>query len=329
MKLSIQSRPVTPTATVAVVIPSYRVRAHVLDVIARIGGEVSQIYVVDDACPERSGEYVRTHCNDPRVTVVTHPVNKGVGGAVMTGYQAAIDAGADVVVKVDGDGQMRPELIPKFIAPILAGQADYTKGNRFYDLTHIRRMPTIRLFGNAVLSFMAKLSSGYWTLFDPTNGYTALHTRVARQIDFSKVSERYFFETDILFRLNIVRAAVVDIPMDAVYGDERSGLRIGRILGEFLVKHVRNCAKRLFYNYFLRDMTAASFELVFGTLLLLFGLVFGGYHWVHSVAAGTATSAGTVMLAALPTLAGLQMLLAFVAFDVANQPRRPIHADLE
>ncbi|KAF1046230.1 MAG: Undecaprenyl-phosphate mannosyltransferase [Xylophilus sp.] len=297
--------------------------------IARIGTEVTHIFVVDDACPEGSGTHVREHCFDPRVTVLTHAVNQGVGGAVMTGYRAAIDAGATVVVKVDGDGQMRPELIPKFVAPILAGQADYTKGNRFYDLTHIRRMPVIRLLGNAVLSFMAKLSTGYWNLFDPTNGYTALHTRVACQIDFDKVSPRYFFETDMLFRLNIVRAVVVDIPMDAVYGDERSSLRITRILGEFLGKHARNLGKRLFYDYFLRDMTVASLELVFGALLLLFGLVFGGYQWTHSMAVGKPTSAGTVMLAALPTLAGLQMLLAFVAFDVANQPRRPIHHDLD
>lgn len=319
----------TTSNTIAVVIPSYRVKAHVLDVIARIGDEVARIYVVDDACPEGSGAFVSEHCHDPRVTVMTHAVNKGVGGAVMTGYKAAIDGAATIIVKVDGDGQMRPELIPKFVAPIIAGQADYTKGNRFYDLTHIRRMPAARLLGNAVLSFMAKLSTGYWGLFDPTNGFTAIHARVARRIDFDKVSERYFFETDILFRLNIVRAVAVDVPMDAVYGEERSSLRISRILGEFLFKHACNLGKRLFYNYFLRDMTVASLQLVFGTLLLAFGLVFGGYHWAHGMAMGTPTSAGTVMLAALPTLAGLQMLLAFIAFDVASQPRRPIHVDLE
>ncbi|OJX31739.1 MAG: glycosyl transferase family 2 [Burkholderiales bacterium 68-12] len=313
---------------VAVVIPCYRVREQVLGVIARIGPEVSRIYVVDDACPDGSGALVQAQCHDPRVTVLRHAVNRGVGGAVMTGYRAAIGDGACIIVKVDGDGQMDPALIPHFVTPIARGQADYAKGNRFYNLTHIRQMPAARLFGNAVLSFMAKLTTGYWSLFDPTNGYTAIHAKAARCLDFSQISERYFFETDMLFRLNTVRAVVVDIPMDAHYGDEKSNLRIRKILGEFLFKHGKNLCKRIFYNYFLRDMTVASLELVFGVLLLAFGLAFGSYHWWTGLTHETATPPGTVMLAALPTLAGLQLLLAFVGYDVANQPRRPIHPDL-
>ena len=315
-------------ASVTVVIPCYRVKNHILDLLSRIGPEVSRVWVIDDACPEGSGKWVEQHCRDPRVTVLHHTVNQGVGAAVMTGYAAAIAEGAQVIVKVDGDGQMDPALIPHFIAPILKGQADYTKGNRFYDLTHIGQMPGIRLLGNAALSFMSKLSTGYWNLFDTTNGFTAIHVKVARRIAFSKVSQRYFFETDLLFRLNIIRAVVVDIPMDASYGSEKSSLRVGQVLGEFLAKHVRNFGKRVFYNYFLRDMTAASLELVCGVMLLLFGLVFGGVHWGHAVSTGVATPLGTIMLAALPTMLGLQMLLAFVAFDVANVPRRPIHVDL-
>lgn len=122
-----------------------------------------------------SGEYVKAHCTDPRVTVVKHEKNKGVGGAVMTGYRAAIADGAKVIVKIDGDGQMDPSLLREFVMPILGGEADYTKGNRFYDLSNISRMPAMRLFGNAGLSFLAKLSTGYWNIFDPTNGYTAIH----------------------------------------------------------------------------------------------------------------------------------------------------------
>lgn len=313
---------------IAVIIPCYRVKTQILGVIARVGGEVSTIYVVDDLCPEGSGDYVEAHCTDPRVRVLRNPVNLGVGGAVMAGYKAALAEGAQVMVKVDGDGQMNPGLIPRFVRPILAGQADYSKGNRFYDLTRIGQMPTIRLLGNAVLSFMAKLSTGYWNVFDTTNGFTALHARVARRIPFDKVSNRYFFETDLLFRLNIVRAVVVDIPMDASYGDEKSSLRIGQVVGEFLVKHIRNLFKRLLYNYFLRDMTVASLELVFGLGMFLFGVTFGSYHWIKGVAYSTATPLGTIMLAALPTMVGLQMLIAFVGFDVANVPRRPIHPDL-
>ncbi len=151
-------------------------------------------------------------------------------------------------MKIDGDGQMDPSLIPVFVFPIAAGEADYAKGNRFFDLETIRIMPKVRLFGNAVLSFMCKLSSGYWNLFDPTNGYTAIHADVARRLPFDKISRRYFFETDMLFRLNTLRAVVVDVPMEAKYGNEESNLKISRIVGEFFAKHVRNFLKRIFYN---------------------------------------------------------------------------------
>ncbi|MGE4239887.1 glycosyltransferase family 2 protein [Ramlibacter sp.] len=313
---------------IAAIIPCYRVKAQILGVLARMGEEVDRIYVVDDACPEASGAHVQANCRDPRVTVLRNAENLGVGGAVMAGYAAAMADGCDILVKVDGDGQMDPALIPRFVRPIVNGQADYTKGNRFYDLTHIGQMPAVRLVGNAILSFMAKLSTGYWNLFDTTNGYTALHARVARHLPMGKVSRRYFFETDMLFRLNIIRAVVVDVPMAAAYGDEKSNLRIGRIVGEFFVKHARNFFKRIAYNYFLRDMTVASLELVFGAALFAFGLVFGGWHWWRSASVGTLTPFGTIMLSALPLLVGLQMLLAFVGFDVANVPRRPIHPDL-
>ena len=210
----------------------------------------------------------------------------------------------------------------------MAGEADYTKGNRFFDLEEIRAMPKVRLFGNAVLSLMTKLSSGYWDLFDPTNGYTAIHAEVARHLPFGKISQRYFFETDILFRLNTLRAVVVDVPMDAKYGDEVSNLRISKIVGEFLIKHARNFMKRIFYNYFLRDLSLASIELPLGLVLLMAGTGFGGYHWLESAREGVATPAGTVMLAALPILMGLQLVLAFLGYDIATVPRRPRHRGL-
>lgn len=316
----------TDEQRVAVVIPSYRVTAHIQGVIEAIGPEVWHIYVIDDACPDGSGEHVLTSCTDPRVKVLPHNVNKGVGGAVMTGYQAAIKDGASIIVKVDGDGQMDPALIPLFIEPILAGEADYTKGNRFFDLEEVQSMPKIRLFGNAVLSLMAKLSTGYWDLFDPTNGYTAIHRDVAKLLPLNKVSERYFFETDILFRLNTLRAVVVDVPMEARYGDEVSNLKISKIVGEFLFKHVRNFTKRIFYNYYLRDMSLASIELPIGILMFVFGTLFGGYHWLESSQNGIATPAGTVMLSALPMLLGLQLIMAFLGYDIASVPNRPRHS---
>lgn len=310
---------------IAVVIPSYRVIKHVLDVIARIESNVMKIYVVDDCCPDGTGDWVLSDCNDFRVTVIKSFVNEGVGGAVMRGYQAAIIDKADIIVKIDGDGQMNPALIPDFIAPIISGEADYTKGNRFFDLDAIHCMPKSRLFGNAVLSFMTKFSSGYWDIFDPTNGYTAIHADVARRLPFDKISRRYFFETDMLFRLNTLRAVVVDVPMDAQYGDEVSNLRISKVVGEFMLKHVRNFAKRIFYNYYLRDMSLASLELPLGMVLVIYGFSFGVYHWLNSLQSGIASPAGTVMLAALPVLMGGQLILAFLGYDIANVPRRPFH----
>lgn len=317
-----------PAYRIGVVIPSYKVTRHILGVIADIGNEVSRIYVVDDKCPDGSGKLVAEECKDLRVRILFNSENRGVGGAVLTGYTQAVADGIDVIVKIDGDGQMDPSLVPRLIAPILKGQADYTKGNRFYDLTRIGEMPAARLFGNAVLSFMAKLSTGYWGVFDPTNGFTAISMRVASHLPMNKISERYFFETDMLFRLSTLRAVVVDIPMHAHYADEKSNLKISNILFEFLGKHIRNFGKRIFYNYFLRDMSVATVELVVGSALLGFGSVFGLYHWLESMADGSQAPLGIIMFAVLPILVGLQLVLAFLAFDIANVPRRPVSEDL-
>jgi hypothetical protein len=175
---------------------------------------------------------------------------------------------------------------------------------------------------------MTKLSSGYWSIFDPTNGYTAIHAKEASYLPMDKISNRYFFETDMLFRLNTLRAVIIDIPMDAVYGDEKSNLRISNIIVEFLSKHIKNFSKRIFYNYFLRDMTIASIELVVGLILLFFGTIFGSISWWNAIESNTATPLGTIMLAALPVLLGIQFLLAFLGFDIANVPKSPIHNNL-
>lgn len=309
---------------VAVIIPAYKARDHILGVISKIGPEVVRIYVVDDCCPDGSGDHVVSCCNDDRVIVLRHSENQGVGGAVVTGYRAAMRDGMDILVKIDSDGQMDPALVMDFVAPIADGQADYAKGNRFFDLEAVRSMPRVRLFGNAALSFMCKLSSGYWNLFDPTNGYTAIHSDVARRLPFNKISKRYFFETDMLFRLNTMRAVVVDVPMDAKYGDEVSNLKISKVIGEFLVKHLRNFFKRIFYNYYLRDMSLASIELPLGIFLIAFGSIYGVYHWIASAKAEVQTPAGTVMVAITPILMGMQLVLAFFSYDMLMVPQKPV-----
>ena len=311
---------------IAVVIPSYKATRHILGVIAGIGDEVDCIYVVDDCCPEGTAAFVERENSDRRVKVLRNEENQGVGGAVMHGYQQAVRDGCDVIVKMDSDGQMDPRMLLRLVHPLQQGQADYTKGNRFYDLKAIHRMPPIRIFGNAVLSFMSKVSTGYWGMFDPTNGYTAISARVAEHLPLEKISRRYFFETDLLFRLNVLGAVVRDVPMDAVYGDETSHLKISKILPEFLAKHTRNLGKRLFYNYFLRDLNIASLQLLAGSALLLFGLMHGAYYWSRALSTGQPTALGIIMLAALTTLAGFQLLLTFLSYDMSRVPRDPIAA---
>ena len=318
----------TPAPIISVVVPCYRETTHILDVLAKLGDEVRHISVVDDACPDRTGDHVRAHCRDPRVEVLRHAHNTGVGGATLTGYRRALDAGAAVIVKVDGDGQMDPRLIRHLVAPVVGGVADYAKGNRFHHLANLAEMPAIRVLGNLVLSFMTKLSSGYWGIFDPTNGFTAIHARVARQLQFEKIETGYFFESDMLFHLNMARAVVTDVPMAAHYGDEDSKLRIHRIAPAFMAKHMVNAARRILYAYFLRDFNIASVELVLGLFLLLFGGIFGAVHWLASIETGIPATAGTVILAALPIILGTQFLLAFLNFDIQNVPRTPLHLQL-
>ncbi|MBH1590025.1 glycosyltransferase family 2 protein [Stenotrophomonas maltophilia] len=322
------SAPERGVQAIAVVIPSYKVTRHILGVIAGIGPEVDTIYCVDDACPEQSGRFIEQNNTDPRVRVLYNQVNQGVGGATMAGYRQAAADGMAVIVKIDGDGQMDPTLLPSFVAPILNGEADYTKGNRFWDLSQISQMPLLRRLGNLGLSFLAKASSGYWRLFDPTNGYTAIHAAVAQRLPMEAISTRYFFETDLLFRLNAMQAVVQDVPMDARYGDEVSNLKISQVLGEFALKHARNFCKRIAYRYYLRDLTIASLELVAAFVLLGGGALYGGWNWI--VAAGTGVSApvGTVVLPAIAIVSGLQFMLAFLSYDIANQPVTPVHRSL-
>jgi len=287
---------------------------------------VDHVFVVDDACPDHSGEFLLNALGgtDPRLTVIRLSQNQGVGGAVMAGYSAAAERGYDVLVKVDGDGQMEPSLIPYLVAPVLVGEADYTKGNRFFDPESLTEMPLLRIVGNAGLSFLCKLSTGYWHVMDPTNGFTALHARVLPWLHMDKIERRYFFETDMLYRLGIVNAVVADVPMSARYGDEQSHLRAGTALFEFAYKHLTRLSKRIFYIYFLRGFSLGSVFLVASLPLMLGGSIFGLVEWYHSVQTGQVASAGTIMLAAMPTLVGIQLFLSFLALDMSSPSVKPL-----
>jgi len=315
-------------ACISVVIPCYKVKKQILAVIAEIPKSVSTIYVVDDCCPEEVGRLVKENCPDPRVRVLFHEYNTGVGGATISGYRQALLDGATVIVKIDGDGQMDPRLMDRFVELILSGKADYAKGNRFFDIELLATMPRARLFGNSVLSLINKATTGYWNIMDPTNGYTAIHSAALRHLPLEKLDQGYFFESDMLFRLNIARAVVVDVPMEARYGAEISNLRISNAVAEFPGKYLRRFVKRICYTYFLRDFNAGTVELIVGILLVLGGAIFGILRWHLSDETGIPATSGQVMLSALPILLGFQLLISLIAFDIANVPTTTLQSSI-
>jgi glycosyltransferase involved in cell wall biosynthesis len=312
-------------ARIAVVIPSFRVARQILRVLDSIPDDVERIYVIDDCCPESSGTVVERECKDPRVKVIRHEVNQGVGGAVLTGYRQAELDRVDIVVKVDGDGQMDPGLIPHFVKPIVDGRADYTKGNRFYSLDLLRSMPRARLFGNAVLSLVNKIATGYWSIMDPTNGFTAISAKLLPLLPVGVIERRYFFESDMLYHLGLVRACVVDVPMRSVYAGEPSSLSISSAALRFPGKYAMRALKRFAYSYLLRDFNAGSVETLLGGALLIFGVIFGALRWTTGIINAEMASSGTVMLAALPVILGVQLLLSALYYDIQNQPREALH----
>ena len=300
---------------ISVVIPCFRVRNQILNVLESIGPEVSSIVVVDDACPENTGKYVEEFCKDQRVKVLFNVVNEGVGGATIAGYRYLLETNTTIVIKIDGDGQMDAGNICKMSRPLIENLADYTKGNRFYEPEAIRRMPKVRILGNLILSFMTKLSSGQYQVFDPNNGFTAIKVSLLANIPLDKLDKRYFFESDMLFRVGISNGRVRDIPMHSIYGEEKSNLRIGKVLFEFPVKHFKNFVKRVAYNYYLKDFNLASIELPTGVSLSLFGIILGLESWIRNAITGQPTPPGTLILIAMGVLVGVQLLLAFFSFD--------------
>jgi dolichol-phosphate mannosyltransferase len=309
---------------IAVIIPCYRVRDQLPILLDELLTNDYWVYCVDDQCPEKTGEFITQNFQSPRLTVLTNPVNLGVGGAVKNGWKKALEDGCDIFVKLDGDGQMRPSLIPGLISPLLAEEADFSKGNRFYTIEDLKKMPTKRLIGNSILSFVNKFVHGYWGVMDPTNGFVAINKIALSMLPLDLLDNSYFFESDLLFRLGTIRAVVNDFPMQPVYNDEPSSLSIRRVFVEFPPKYFVRIHKRLFYIYFLRDFNIGSLQLVFGNLLFWFGVIFGAVKWVINFHNDIATPTGTIMIAVLPIILGFQLLLSFLNYDISNVPRKSL-----
>jgi len=311
---------------VAVVIPAYRAARTIENVIAGVPSFVRHIVVVDDGSPDETADVVR-RAGDPRVDLVAHETNQGVGGAVMTAYQRAVQLGAEIIAKMDADGQMDPDYLLQLITPVVLGEADYTKGNRFLHERELRAMPGRRRFGNAGLSFMTKLASGYWSVFDPTNGYTAIHASLVPLLATASVAKRFFFESSMLLNLSLLRAVVRDVYIPARYG-AGSHLSESRAAVQFPFQLFRGFLRRVRLEYFVRDFTAVSLYLVAGLLLTIFGVTWGVWHWAASSQANTPATTGTVMIAVLPVIVGVQLLLQALTLDIQSVPTDPIHSSV-
>ena len=301
---------------ITVVIPAFKVAEQIISVIQAIDKSVTQIIVIDDMCPQKSGEIVNQKIKDNRVKVLFNQKNLGVGGSMLRGYSEALKTKATYIVKLDGDGQMDPRLIPKFIYELEKNNGDYAKGNRFADSESLNTMPKVRIVGNLVLSFLAKFSTGYWNIFDPNNGFTVIKSDILAQLPLHKINPRYFFESDMLFRLNLIGAHVVDVPMNAIYGTEKSNLKVTKTIFEFPIMHFRNFLKRIMYNYFIRDFNLASIELVLALNFLFFGFLIGVISLLKAIDTQTSMSVGILVLISILVISGLQLILSFFSFDM-------------
>ncbi len=314
---------------IAVVIPAYRTEKEIQTVLGGVPGFIRHIIVVDDASPDSSADLVAAAAKrDKRITLIRHAKNQGVGGAMATGFRKALELKSDIVIKVDGDGQMDPGYIPALIAPLIAGEADYAKGNRFRNFPALQKMPFIRRLGNLGLSFLTKAATGYWNIFDPTNGYFAIRAEILAQLPMDKLDKGYFFETSMLSRLYLLGACVQDVTMPARYGGETSNLSIRRVLFEFPFKLTRTLLRRVVLKYFIFDFSMTSIYLLTGIPLLLFGLIFGITKWIHYARLGIPAPTGTVILPTLSVILAIQILLSAVEIDLNAAPRKALSKPL-
>ncbi|RMF88174.1 MAG: glycosyltransferase family 2 protein [Nitrospirae bacterium] len=307
---------------VHVIIPAYNVAPHIEGVLAGLPPFVDRITVVDDASTDDTAARVaRVAERDGRIELLRHPENQGVGGAMVTGLRRALEQTRGILVKMDGDGQMDPGLLPDLLDPLVEGRAEYAKGNRFLRGHALARMPRVRLFGNFVLTFLTKLASGYWHVFDPQNGYLAMRSEVVALLDLDRLARRYFFENDMLVNLNIFDVRVVDVAMEARYGDETSSMNLWEVVFTFPCHLFRRYWYRFYQKHVLRDFSPVALFMLLGLPLLSWGVLFGGYTWLHSILHGVYASTGTVMLSVLPFLVGFELVLQAIVLEIHASPR--------
>lgn len=311
--------PSDASLTFALVLPAHDEAAHIGGVLASLPAWVDRIIVVDDASADDTVGAVEA-VGDSRVRVIRHEANLGVGAAMRTGYRAALREGYDLIGKMDADGQMRASELERLVEPFAVGIAEYTKGNRFYLSGATTGMPTHRGLGNTALTFMSKLASGYWHVYDSQCGFTVVRASFLRLMDLDRLPDGYFFENAMLIGLNALGARVVDVPTSTVYGSERSDVRVGRVMLGFPPQLLAGGVRRFWRKHLVTDFGPVGALTILGVILSLFGGVFGGYHWWMSIDTGVAATTGTVMIAVLPLMLGVQLLIQAFALSVASSP---------
>ncbi len=300
---------------IAVVVPCYKVERHIEKVVANIPEPVVSIILVNDCSPDNTKELLeKMAAANRKITVLNHSENKGVGEAMISGFKEAIKQNCSAVIKMDGDNQMDAKYIPLMIEKIEAGY-DFVKGSQFFDRKAIMQMPRIRRFGNLMLSFLIKMSSGYWNIADPTNGYFCIKTDVLKRLDFTGIDNRFFFESSLIIELYYTGAKIKDLPIPAVYNDEVSNLSEWKSAFIFPPKLLRAFIRRLWLRYFICDFNIGSIYLMTGLPLFLFGIIFGIIKWWYYASVNSLAPTGTIMITVLAIVLGFQMILASVQYD--------------
>ena len=305
--------------SVAVVVPAYCEERLIGKTVTSVPDWVDHVVVIDDASPDGTAAAVQA-VNDERIDLTSLPLNQGVGGAILTGHQRALELGADVAVVMAGDAQMDPAFLPQLLDPIASGEAQYTKANRFYGPGSVAGMPRHRIVGNVVLSFMTKAASGYWNLFDPQNGYTAIHRSALERLPFDRIARRYEFENDMLIQLNIMRVPARDVPIPAVYGDEVSGMKLTRVAPRILRQLWHGFWERMWWKYVVQSFSPVALMFFSGLLCVLFGAAVGVFVLANTLGPPVAT-AGTVILSVAPFLTGTHLLIMALFLDIQEGNR--------
>jgi len=305
---------------IAVVVPAHNEEHHIAAVIAAMPEFVDHLIVVDDCSSDGTAAIIQANSQE-RLSSLCTPDNQGVGGATVLGYLKALELDCAIAVKMDGDGQMSPDHLHLLLDAIVELGFDYAKGNRFLAGESLHQMPRHRLIGNVVLTFLTKLTSGYWNVFDPQNGYTAIRTDVLRRIDFKSIHRRYFFENDMLIALNFQNARVRDVPIPAHYGSEKSELNPFLAGVTFPLLLLPRFWRRIYQKYVLRDFSPIALFLFLGIVLFGWGFIYGAYHWILGLTTGKITPTGTVMVAVLPLILGFQLVLQAIVLDIQETPK--------